>query len=262
MTMESLCYNIRKRGVAHCISFYTGKLFSTVGTALMNLIGLFYPDGTQTIVFYNGVNNEYADNTRALSDYLLENGMGSKYRIVWCVATPRKYDKIKGIVFAKLNEASGWVSPEALFYCATAKYFMYLYNTGGYHRKYNDKQIVVNLWHGNGYKNVKSNQRHKDYVFDYALVSGDLFVDAKAKYWNCDKQKILPIGYPRYDLLLRSCNKEECFFKLAGVELKGRKLILWMPTFLQNAEMGFPENSILTCYGFSGIENEQEFQML
>ena len=102
-------------------------------------------------------------------------------------------------------------------------FFMHFNPYGGFVRK--NKQTIINLWHGAGYKANNGEQ----IVFDKVLVPGPAFVEPKAAFFECDPQKILPLGYPRYDLFRgNSIRAQGLREKLAG---KKNKLIIWAPTY-------------------------------
>ena len=62
-------------------------------------------------------------------------------------------------------------------------------------------------------------------------------------FFGCTKDKILDIGYPRYDLLkIKSENAEKVVSRYLKRHLAD-KLIIWMPTFRQ-AHYYVPENEI------------------
>ena len=87
-------------------------------------------------------------------------------------------------------------------------------------------QTFVNLWHGCGYKDTNASEPYtKENPFDLALVPGPVFVDTKTTYWGCPREAILPLGYPRYDLLLRGGRRAAAYAeKLRG---DAQKLIFW-----------------------------------
>ncbi|MDE6025513.1 MAG: CDP-glycerol glycerophosphotransferase family protein [Lachnospiraceae bacterium] len=210
------------------------------------------------IVFKNRQQQDFTDNARALFEYLYENGYSKKYKLIWLVSSKKSIDKktYKNVIVATAENKYGWTSPRAFYYGNTAKYFFYTNNTANLNRGAAKGQLVVNLWHGCGYKDSTHKNKKIQYsssmeMFDYALVPGELFVEAKARYWECDQSKILGIGYPRYDWLLqKNLDKRTIIGKLFGADMEGRRLILWMPTFRKtSSESGFDEGDIGLKYG-------------
>ena len=90
--------------------------------------------------------------------------------------------------------------------------------------------------------------------FDYALVPGEAFVETKSRYWKCPKEKILPLGYPRYDWMLHpSINSQDIIWKMFG--MKADKVILWMPTFRNSEVLDSAESKIKLPFPLPGFKN-------
>lgn len=108
----------------------------------------------------------------------------------------------------------------------TCKYVFYSDNSPFKRMYKRTGQFVVNLWHGCGYKDA-TDKWITGTMFDYVLVPGKTFIDTKSKFFSCDREQILPVGYPRYDLLM----KEYPLLKQQIKKNLFRKIIIWMPTF-------------------------------
>ena len=99
--------------------------------------------------------------------------------------------------------------------------------------------------------------------FDYALVPGPVFVQTKSVYWQCPKEKILPLGYPRYDWMLDPSNRrDEIMQKLLGTDAKNKKLIIWMPTFRKSSLQGYAEGEIQLPYELPAVPGEETMDEL
>ena len=97
--------------------------------------------------------------------------------------------------------------------------------------------------------------------FDYALVPGPVFVKTKSGLWNCEQDRLLMMGYPRYDWMLHpSMNQEEILERLFG--WKGRKAVIWMPTFRKSELGGCAENEIELPCQLPGIRDEEELKQI
>jgi CDP-glycerol glycerophosphotransferase (TagB/SpsB family) len=96
--------------------------------------------------------------------------------------------------------------------------------------------------------------------FDMAIVPGNVFIETKSAFWGCDKQKILPIGYPRYDLLFQNDPTAERFVK----RMKGsaQKLVIWMPTFRKREDRFYPEENIPYEFELPILRSENELTKL
>lgn len=182
----------------------------------------------QRIVFESSV--DFSDNARALYEYMLEQHYDEKYELVWLVFKPEYYTKCnqgKTKFVKKKYVLSGCRTWRAYYYVWTAKYVFYTHSME-WGRRRNQEQLFVNLWHGCGYKAAKGEKIN----FDYCLVPGEVFVETKATFFQCDKKKLLPLGYPRYDWMLKSNSLTDAIWKkVCDVEVDYKKVILWMPTF-------------------------------
>lgn len=218
------------------------------------------------LVFKNRENLDFTDNPRALFDYLIEMGYNEKYQIVWLVSNPKKFRKLKykNVKFVTAENRYGWNSCRAYYYAAAAGYFFTshsvqdLLDYGCAGRK------VINLWHGCGYKGSEQGleKNAKPPFFYYGIVPGELFAETKSKSWNCSKEQIVSIGYPRYDWLLHpSLGKEEMLGKLFG-KTGIKKAVIWMPTFRKSNLAGCLEGEIQLPYDLPAIENEDEMKIL
>ena len=174
------------------------------------------------------------DNPEAFYEYLISSGYNKKYEIIWLVSEKRKFrnQNTGNVKFVTAENKYGWSSPLAYYYGATAGFFFYSHNSAGLNRYRCKGQTVVNLWHGCGYKDAEQGKKKQNIKpdFDYALVPGPVFVKTKSGLWNCEQDRLLMMGYPRYDWMLHpSMSKDEILDSLFG--WKGKKAVLWMPTF-------------------------------
>ena len=97
--------------------------------------------------------------------------------------------------------------------------------------------------------------------FDHAMVPGPVFVETKSRYWNCEKEKILALGYPRYDWMLHpSVSRGEALEKLFSH--KDMKTVIWMPTFRKSEVLISAENEIELPFQLPALESEAELKAL
>lgn len=175
-------------------------------------------------------NDDFTDNSRALFDYMVANGYNEKYELVWLVHEPSKYKKYetKNVKFIQnFKKHSTIRRAEAYRYALTSSFLFYTqaFNWIGMARK---GQTFVNLWHGCGYKANKNNRK---VFFDYCLVPGDVFIETKKEFFNCSSKKLLPFGYPRYDLMMKGSDAARAYKEALLKASDSEKLILWMPTY-------------------------------
>lgn len=251
--------------------YLVGRIYSKAG---MHLIGKWEAKhgriNENRIVFKNRQFQDFSDNPRAFFEFLIKLGYNEKYEIIWMISNKKKYEnfKYKNVKFVTAESRYGWDSWKAYYYGATAKYFFYTNNNANLNRFHCRGQITINLWHGCGYKAAAQDSWNKNgdtgmTKFDYALVPGPVFVKTKSEYWQCDKKKILPLGYPRYDWMLDSeNNKEEILEKLFGWREKGVRVVIWMPTFRKSVLQGYGENGIELPYELPAVSGLEEMSKL
>lgn len=201
MNINSLSKKIREEGIAGSSLYYLGRFLSKAELRIVGKWAQKHCKVSDRIVFKNRQNQDFTDNARALFEYLIRNHYNDKYQIIYMVSDKKSFrDKkfrtpeYKNVKFVTAENRYGWNSPAAYYYGATAKYFFYTNHNADLNRYYCDGQVTVNLWHGCGYKGSTLDKKdipHSDTMgrFDYALVPGPVFVDTKAAYWHCDKEK-------------------------------------------------------------------------
>ena len=120
---------------------------------------------------------DYADNARALAEYMIEKGYNKKYRIYFDVSNLPKYENsVKGITFVSCKNKFGLYRLSKMRLMITAEYALETHNNilpTIYKKK---GQFRVRLWHGCGYKDRSSRDNVRIRNFDVALVPGRLFV--------------------------------------------------------------------------------------
>lgn len=223
------------------------------------------------LVFKNRENLDYTDNPRAFFDYLVKEGYNEKYEIIWLVSDPKKFRKLKykNVKFVTAENKYGWNSCSAYYYTSTARYFFFSHNTQDLLDYGCPGRTIINLWHGCGYKGperglTENSGKKARTGFDYGLVPGPVFVETKSVAWNCEKEKIWPIGYPRYDWMLHpSITKEKMIQRLFGdwKDLEN-KLVIWMPTFRKSNLKGCKEGEIKMLYQLPALRGKEDLEKL
>ncbi len=270
MTIDSIRKKIKEEGMIEAFFYYGCRACTKIQMRLAEKWIKNHASVCENrIMFKNRQMQDFTDNARALFEYLIDNGYNEKYQIIWAVSEKSKFKdyKYKNVIFVTAESKHGWSDIRAFYYGNTAKYFFYTNNTADLNRCRCKGQVVVNLWHGCGYKGAIHDKadipRSKTMeMFDYALVPGPVFVKTKSRYWEVDESKILPLGYPRYDWLLSEENhQEQILHKLFDREETFRKVVIWMPTFRKCSLTGYAENGIELPFelpGLSGLEELQE----
>jgi len=166
----------------------------------------------------------YADNTRAVYDYIVEKGLFKNYKLVWLVGSKKeKQNGFRSIVTGKQGWAKTWhnlirMRTKAIIYCNQKQV------------KLRQDQMVINLCHGSSLKSVHGNYTMpKD--LDYMLLQAEMF-EGPTRYEHRvnDNTVTAALGYPRNDDFFRSAavERSELF------EQSFEKLIIWYPTFRQH----------------------------
>lgn len=268
MNIDSVIKKLKKEGIRESICYYLSRFLSKME---LQIIGKWTARHGKLqkncIVFKNRTMQDMTDNLRAFFEYLIKNGFNRKYKIIWMVSDKRKlrdcsYENVK---FVTAENRYGWTSPLAYYYGAAAGFFFYTNNTAYLNLYHCEGQMTVNMWHGCGYKDAPQEEKKtpaKSMMdFDYAMVPGAVFAETKARYWKCDKKKILPVGYPRYDWMLHpSVNREKALKKL--FQMEDQRTVIWMPTFRKSDILIGKENQIELPYQLPALKSEEELQRL
>lgn len=150
---------------------------------------------------------------------------------------------------------------------ATAKYvfmndnFMPL----GY-LNFRNEAVVVQLWHAEGaFKkfgldigqpaDIRARERAANGKLSFVVCSSEEIADIYASAFGVEREKVLPLGSLRADVLLNSDNSAEL---RAGFEEKypqcsGKKIVLYAPTFRDDPEL---DKEFLSHFDYSMFEKE------
>ena len=169
---------------------------------------------------------DYSDNSRAFSDFLLNNGFIPKYKMYWAVDSLPNYRK-DGIHF--ILKKNKW----QYFYHTITSY--YLFSTHGSFDWCNPYlQKYVCFWHGTMLKKIcqMQNPENTNYLRQAwkFVAPSEFYVKFYSQCFGRKNSDILVLGYPRCDLLFHSSDS----LQQLGIELdNGTKVVVYMPTFRQ-----------------------------
>ena len=209
---------------------------------------------------------DFSDNAWALFQYMIENGYNEKYSLHWIA--DRERDDLCRLKNVHVTRRSDYLAAVKLLY--RSKFVFYTHGMTGLIR-IRDDQTVVNLWHGCGYKASRNKDVHGKFSirkllnsskmnFDYVLVPGDAFVKTKSVFFHCPESQVLPIGYPRYDLLHRADVDWNRVKERWG--LGDRKLVMWLPTYRRTGNASYGENSMENQYWLPLLRSDEDLQIL
>lgn len=199
---------------------------------ISKFIRLFTKTDPHIIVFTS--KPDYADNSRALSDFLVSQKCG--YRIYWKVNDAYAFKKKYPNENVSFIDDTGLKKYLNLYVYLRASFIFTTHSLSFYSGLKRPGQTIINLWHGCSYKDRVNKENFKgDPNIDKYLVAGPLFIKTKSYFFCCPEENILALGYPRYDWLLKKTTAAKKMFE----ELRGEceKLVIWMPTF-RNAKNG------------------------
>ncbi|MCL1998689.1 MAG: CDP-glycerol glycerophosphotransferase family protein [Turicibacter sp.] len=205
---------------------------------------------SQNMILFDSLT--YGDNARVLSDRILATR--PQYKIIWFVDNLKQHRNQQKIKFVKRVYAYGsrfkyMYSIWAYYYAYKAKYVFYTHSFN-WVGEANRNQLVVNLWHGTGYKSQRNTD--DEHNFDFMIVPGQIFIRSKSLFFDCAENKILPLGYPRYDVFAKNTNEAAVgFYRTNLKNYDNHTNIIWLPTFLDNDSLLVYENPL--PHIFSGV---------
>ncbi len=223
--MKSLLYN------------FVIELFATI-------CRIFIPVKSNIMVFESLP--DYSDNSRALSEYLIDNGFGKTYNIYWAVKNPSYYkEKFP-------NAQVKFVSNSGIYRIINMPIFIsagWLFATHGY-PYYNKNHIrnnqhFIKVWHGCGFKDADSKLKNDKSTgidnFEKILLVSEFFKKYMAPRWRWPQEKVMTKGFPRFDWLLTQTNEAMTLYK-SFQKNQVEKILIWMPTFRNHILGGYNDN--------------------
>lgn len=201
-------------------------------------------------------NPDFSDNAKELFEFMIKNGVNKKYKIAWLVSDKSKFQnkKIDNVEFLDFFGRTRKEREKYVEYCY--RHAKIILDGNKYIKKINPKQVRIHLNHGSPFKNAAHYNLNIDEV-NYDIVQSQFFVPVEAEVRDMDPKKIIPLGFPRNDILFNPEKNIE--FKLLD-EIATSKKILWLPTY-RNHSTGNMSKSALR-YGLSCVESEEELLTL
>lgn len=175
---------------------------------------------------------DFADNARALFEYMITNHYNEKYKLVWFVKNPSEYRgrfHLPNVEFVTFDWASSELEEEADTYyrnLLTAKYIFFT-DAYGFAKCVRKDQIRIQLWHGCGYK-TRVNFARCENRYEYTTVVSEMYSKIHQDIYGLRKDQMLVTGYAKHDWIYQPY--EEALFSLLGI-FKTSKYIFWLPTF-------------------------------
>jgi CDP-glycerol glycerophosphotransferase (TagB/SpsB family) len=199
---------------------------------------------------------DYSDNGQALAEYLVDNGYTQKYKVYYDVTDLSKYrNNSIDLKFISCETELGLYRLRWIKVIYTAKYLLFTHRPIIIRKHARKEQVLVNLWHGCGYKD-RSNQQGKGRApYDFSLSPGKLHIKPMAYFWNIEEDRVWPIGYPRYNWLLikdESAKSLLCSFKRNS----DTKVVLWMPTYRSDIKGLYKDSESIVQFPLIGTTDQ------
>lgn len=179
---------------------------------------------------------DYSDNSRAFSDFLLNNGYIPKYKIYWAVDSLPKNRKD---VIHYILKKDKW---HYFYHTATSYYLFSTHGSFDWCNPYLQKYIC--FWHGTMLKKIclmqsPNNTGFLKQVWKFISPS-DFYVSLYSKSFGRESKDILVLGYPRCDLLFHSNDS----LKQLGIEIQNdTKVVVYLPTFRQPVSGAYKDSN-------------------
>ena len=180
----------------------------------------------------------YSDSPKYIYEYLAKTYPG-KYTFVWSLASPR------GVRLPYGGKKVKRFGIRYMYYLAVSKYMVYNVRQPGWFVK-REGNVFLETWHGTPLKRLVFDQeevtsasplhKHQFYIqsrlWDYLVSPNDFSTGAFQSAFLFEKEKIVPCGYPRNDILYTD-NTPECIGALKkkfGIP-EEKKVVLYAPTW-------------------------------
>ena len=186
---------------------------------------------------------DFADNARALFEYMLATGLNKKYELAWIVKKPEEFTKPGGryykyyrdyenLTFVAFDDSvtEDTVRRDEYYRVLCLSKWLFMTDAYGFCRNARKDQTRIQLWHGCGFK-TRTNFVPCEKRYEYMVVIGELYKQLHADAFGLRNDQILITGYPKSDYLYHpvSENKAQKLGILPDVE--DQKVIFWLPTF-------------------------------
>lgn len=257
-----LINKIKSKGITTTILFLITSPLYILLSKIMKFFTKYIKVNEKYILFVSSP--DFSDNSKVLYNYYRKLKEYEDYKFIWLISRNSNHKKYKEKNTKFIKENSFYhrgKNLKAIYYISKCKLIFFTHSSPFESMKKKKEQIIINLWHGCGYKNTQNKGKPyiERYPFDYALVPGKIFVETKSKMWGCSKDRVVDIGYPRYNLFYMQDNNAE---KIINEMKKNNKLVMWMPTFRKTGNNYYPEESIKEEYELPLLKSDQDLTNL
>lgn len=206
---------------------------------------------------------DFADNARALFEYMLREGFDEKYELVWLVNNPaefeERYAKHPHVRFLPYSGSTteDETGRDGYYEALCLAKFIFFTDAYGFARNARHDQVRVQLWHGCGIKRrVYFSPCEKRY--EYMTVIGDMYAELHARDYGLRRNQVLVTGYPKDDWLFHPIKDWRERFHIP----KASKYIFWLPTFRTAGAAGLENLNEEAAFGETGLPIVHSMEML
>lgn len=181
---------------------------------------------------------DYADNARALFEYMLKEHMDDEFELVWLVMNPEEFTadcernrsfagrNVKFIGFDWATTDDTTKREEYYRVMCLAKY-IFMTDAYGFAGACREDQTRIQLWHGCGFKTRVFFDSCEN-RYEYNIVVSDVYKKVHERIYGLRDNQVVITGYPKQDWLYQPY--EEQYYEMFDIA-KSSKYILWLPTF-------------------------------
>lgn len=218
---------------------------------------------------------DFADNARALFEYLLRIKLNKKYELAWVVNDSkefiypdgkyykyyRDYENLTFVEFA--DSVTECIDRRDEYYrvLCLAKW-IFMTDAYGFCRNAREDQVRVQLWHGCGFK-TRTNFVSCEKRYEYNIVISEVYKKIHAEIYGLRDEQVIITGYPKSDWLFHPVSSN--ITATLGLAPKtAEKVIFWLPTFRKAKEnlSELNEKSLQTQTGLPLVDSLAELQEL
>ena len=169
----------------------------------------------------------YADNTKAVYDEMVRQGLHKKYKFFWLYLSRETIPE--GVPHAKFVKYPGenWLKNQYVIYLLHTARALISCNEFLFWRR--EDQYAINLTHGAALKRTTAHYKAPDEIDEFLTFSTYL-APLEEDATGCAPEKMRVLGFPRNDILLNSQLDVHKLFP----DKDFKKLIYWMPTYRQH----------------------------